>query len=445
MAGQWQGQNSLSSYNLSAESGRASPAPARPARSVRRPARDSDQGLQQQQEQGSSNHGPSGSMSAGRSQQQSAGRPSKDSSSGAANGVGSRAARLAQAIQREERARDNAYRPGSSLSFRSASPDPDEEDFFGGEPLIVPAASTSKAKAKQDTEPSPVLEKAIAAFSSAGQSSKNKGQQAGSSSRDRSGTNASNASGAAAASGAANARTRRGAVGVQGESARFRATISPQPGLPSTPAFREMERVLAQVANDWPELLPPAPDEETGEEANEDNFDPVTLALSLVNEEGSTRRLDSFLATKEALSQSLKSSIHTHYRAFDASASSYNGLVQNLTHAQKNTTELRKVLEDVRETLGKRRTDLAVLEARRTELAEMDRILVTIETLKSIPDRLESLLSDKQFLKAASLLMRSLKMINRAEMLEVTATADLRSYFTSQEAVSAPRSALTSI
>lgn len=430
MAGQWQGQSSLSSYSLSAEGGRASPAPARPARSVRRPARDSDQG--QGQDPRSSNHGPSSSLSAGRSQHQSIGRPAKGSNAAAAGG-GSRAARLAQAIQREERARDAAYRPGSSLSYRSASPDPDEEDFFGGEPLIVPVASTSKPK--QETDPSPVLEKAIAAFSSAGQSSKNRAQQSASSSRDRSGTNASNASAAAAAGGAGNARTRRGAVGVQGESARFRATMQPQAGLPSTPAFREMERVLAQVANDWPELLPPSVDDETGEEANEDNFDPVTLALSLVNEEGSTRRLDSFLATKEALSQSLKSSIHTHYRAFDASASSYNGLVQNLTHAQKNTTELRKVLEEVRETLGKRRTDLAVLEARRTELAEMDRILVTIETLKSIPDRLESFLSDKQFLKAASLLMRSLKMINRAEMLEVTATADLRSYFTSQENV----------
>jgi exocyst complex component 4 len=215
--------------------------------------------------------------------------------------------------------------------------------------------------------------------------------------------------------------------------------MQPQQSHPSTPAFREMERVLAKVASEWPELLPPAPDDETGEPHEEDNFDPVTLALSLVNEEGSQRRLDSFLATKDALSQSLKSSIQTHYRAFDASASSYTSLVLNLTHAQKDTTELRKVLEEVRETLGKRRTDLAVLEARRTELAEMDRILMTIETLRSIPDRLENLLSDKQFLPAASLLMRSLKMINRAEMREVAATADLRSYFASQEAVSLPR------
>lgn len=440
MAGQWQGQSSLSSYNLAAEGGRASPAPARPARSVRRPARDSGEG-QGQQAQGSSNspagYGPSSSTSTSHrlnknNDQSAARRAAKDSA--AAAPPGSRAARLAQAIQREERARDNAYRPGSSMSFRSASPHSDEEDFFGGEPLIVPTVSTSKAnKQKQDSnDASPVLEKAIAAFSSAGQSSKNRAaQQAGTSQR----THASSPSDAAAAT-AANARTRRGAVGVQGESARFRAATQPQPGLPSTPAFREMERVLAQVANEWPELLPPAPDEETGEPGDEDSFDPVTLALSLVNEEGSTRSLDSFLATKEALSHSLKSSIQTHYRAFESSASSYNGLVQNLTHAQKNTTELRKVLEEVRETLGKRRTDLAVLEARRTELAQMDRILATIETLKGIPDRLETLLSDKQFLKAASLLMRSLKMINRPEMLEVTATADLRSYFTSQEAVS---------
>lgn len=427
MAGQWQG------YNLSGEpAGRASPAPARPQRSVRRPARDSHPPAQQQQQQQPSSSASNNNASSSRS------HPPRQAAEAAP--PGSRAARLAQAIQREERARDAAnsgFRPGSSLSFRSASPDKDEEDFFGGEPLFVPppAASTSKARLNDH---SPTLEKAVAAFSSAGQSSRSRAQQQqqqqGTRSRDRSDTAASKGSSAAAAS---NARSRRGAVGVQGESARFRATMQPQSGLPSTPAFREMERVLAQVANEWPELLPPVPDEETGEEPDEDQFDPVTLALSLVNEEGPTRRLESFLATKEALSQSLKSSIQTHYRAFDASASSYNGLILNLTHAQKNTTELRKVLEEVRETLGKRRTDLAVLEARRTELAEMDRILVTIETLKSIPDRLESLLSDKQFLQAASLLMRSLKMINRADMLEVTATADLRAYFASQEAVSA--------
>ena len=227
-------------------------------------------------------------------------------------------------------------------------------------------------------------------------------------------------------------------MGVQGESARARAGhASALEQVPSTPAFREMERVLAQVAAEWPELLPPedAVQGDNAEGLGEDAFDPVTLALSLVEPDAPQERFRSFLETKDALSRSLKSSIQTHYRSFDASVSSYNGLLANLTSAQKNTSALRSRLEEVRETLGKNRTELGVLEARRTELNEMDRILVAIESLKSVPDRLESLLSEKRFLNAAVLLMRSLKMINKQDLMEVAAVADLRAYFVSQEAV----------
>jgi exocyst complex component 4 len=56
--------------------------------------------------------------------------------------------------------------------------------------------------------------------------------------------------------------------------------------------------------------------------------------------------------------------------------------------------------------------------------------------LKQIPDQLESLIGDKRFLQAAILLVRSLKMINKPEMLEIGAVADLRAYLASQENVS---------
>lgn len=57
------------------------------------------------------------------------------------------------------------------------------------------------------------------------------------------------------------------------------------------------------------------------------------------------------------------------------------------------------------------------------------------EHLKSIPDALESLISEKRLLQAAALLVRSLKTINKPEMLEIPAVSDLRSYLVSQEKV----------
>jgi len=57
------------------------------------------------------------------------------------------------------------------------------------------------------------------------------------------------------------------------------------------------------------------------------------------------------------------------------------------------------------------------------------------EHLKTVADALESLIAEKRFLQASVLLVRSLKIVNNAEMQDVSALSDLRSYFTTQETV----------
>ena len=63
------------------------------------------------------------------------------------------------------------------------------------------------------------------------------------------------------------------------------------------------------------------------------------------------------------------------------------------------------------------------------------------EHLKSVPDLLETLMSEKRLLQASVLLVRSLKIINKQEMLEIGALSDLRTYLSSQETVSVPLAA----
>ena len=58
------------------------------------------------------------------------------------------------------------------------------------------------------------------------------------------------------------------------------------------------------------------------------------------------------------------------------------------------------------------------------------------DSLKQAPDQLESLIGDKKYLQAATLLVSSLKTINKPEMVSIGATAELRAYLTSQETVS---------
>ncbi len=59
-----------------------------------------------------------------------------------------------------------------------------------------------------------------------------------------------------------------------------------------------------------------------------------------------------------------------------------------------------------------------------------------------MPDALESLILEKRLLQAAALLVRSLKLINKPDMMEIGAVSDLRSYLVGQETVSASFRAL---
>jgi exocyst complex component 4 len=63
------------------------------------------------------------------------------------------------------------------------------------------------------------------------------------------------------------------------------------------------------------------------------------------------------------------------------------------------------------------------------------RDLVPSERLKGVPDLLETLISEKRLLQAAILLVRSLKIINKPDMMEIGAVSDLRGYLVGQETV----------
>lgn len=56
--------------------------------------------------------------------------------------------------------------------------------------------------------------------------------------------------------------------------------------------------------------------------------------------------------------------------------------------------------------------------------------------MKSVPDALEALISEKRLIQASVLLIRSLKLINKSDMQEIGAVTDLRAYLLGQETVS---------
>lgn len=144
-----------------------------------------------------------------------------------------------------------------------------------------------------------------------------------------------------------------------------------------------------------------------------------------------------------------------HYQAFAASLPHHSSLLGHLGAAQMEITSSRTALLEAKECLGSKRADLVQLWNRGKLLEEMLKILDQMyayflkiffffqdkpmfccsEHLKTVPDLLETLMSEKRLLQASILLIRSLKIINNPDMLEIGAVADLRSYLNSQEAV----------
>ncbi|KAF8807754.1 hypothetical protein BYT27DRAFT_7189848 [Phlegmacium glaucopus] len=182
----------------------------------------------------------------------------------------------------------------------------------------------------------------------------------------------------------------------------------------------EIDAVLDQVKDGWEFVIDP-------------DFNNVDLALQLLDQSSLGKDIDSFRRTKDTLSKALKGSVDKHYQAFAASLPHHTSLLGHLRAAQVEISGARVALLEAKECLGGKRADLVQLWNRGQMLEEMIKILDQIEHLKTVPDLLETLMSEKRLLQASILLIRSLKIINNPDMLEIGAVADLRSYLDSQE------------
>ncbi|KAJ6574932.1 Sec8 exocyst complex component-specific domain-containing protein [Mycena capillaripes] len=182
----------------------------------------------------------------------------------------------------------------------------------------------------------------------------------------------------------------------------------------------DIDAVLDQVKDGWEFVVDP-------------EFNNVDLALELLDESSVGKDMDSFRRTKHMLSKALKGSVDKHYQAFAAALPHHSSLLNHLSATQAQITDARTALQESKDALGSKRADLVQLWARGQTLEEMMRLLDQIEHLKSVPDLLETLMSEKRLLQASVLLVRSLKIINKSEMLEIGAVSDLRSYLNAQE------------
>ncbi|KAH8991923.1 Sec8 exocyst complex component-specific domain-containing protein [Lactarius akahatsu] len=182
----------------------------------------------------------------------------------------------------------------------------------------------------------------------------------------------------------------------------------------------DIDAVLDRIRDDWEFVIDP-------------EFNPVDLALQILDDSSAGKDMGSFRRTKLMLSHALKGSVDKHFQAFAAALPHHSSLLNHLGATQEQIKNARTVLQEAKDALGNKRADLVQMWTRGQTLEEMLRLLDQIERLRLVPDVLESLISEKRLLQAAILLVRSLKTINKQDMLDVGAVADLRAYLVGQE------------
>ncbi|EJD03693.1 uncharacterized protein FOMMEDRAFT_81678 [Fomitiporia mediterranea MF3/22] len=274
---------------------------------------------------------------------------------------------------------------GASSSYNSAGPSRSQETFSNG--------------SYEDQQTSPVALKALTAF-----------QQAGAQ-RKRAMTNGTVE------------REKERERELEEEAQRQKRIRDKVPGRRvngRTKAVGNIDSVLDRIEDDWAFVADP-------------DFNPVDLALQLLDSSTSGKDVNSFRQTKVMLSKALKGSVDKHYQAFAAALPHHSQVLNHLDATQSQVVEARTALQEAKDALGTKRSDLIQLSIRGQTIEEMLGLLDEIEHLKSVPDSLESLMSEKRLLQAAGLLVRSLKTIRKPEMLEIGAVSDLRSYLISQE------------
>ncbi|TIA84297.1 hypothetical protein E3P77_00076 [Wallemia ichthyophaga] len=181
----------------------------------------------------------------------------------------------------------------------------------------------------------------------------------------------------------------------------------------------EINELLKHVRNEWAYVMEP-------------DFNPVTLALNLLDDSQSSA-LHSFLDTKHNLEEALQSILNSHSHAFDATRAAHDQFNNSLQSTSTDIHDSRYALKDARDGLDIRRHDLRFLWSKGDSLKEAMHTLDLIEAVRSVPDMLESLITDKRWIEAVVLLNKSLTIVNLPSLTDVGAIVDLRLFLLSQD------------
>ncbi|GMF70947.1 unnamed protein product [Aspergillus oryzae var. brunneus] len=190
------------------------------------------------------------------------------------------------------------------------------------------------------------------------------------------------------------------------------------PNIPSnnSAGSQAVEEVLQSIQQEWGLVA-------------SDECVPVQVALQLMDTStlGKADREPEFLDVHNRIQKTLKSVVNGSsigtYHKIQSSIQSSQGRVRNLKHA----------LEQAKSGLLSTKPELKDLATSSQKYDDIIQLFSQIQEIQSLPEKLESRISDKRFLAAVEVLHDAFRLLRRSELDNIGALADIRAYFTNQE------------
>ncbi|KAL4817111.1 hypothetical protein BDW67DRAFT_175036 [Aspergillus spinulosporus] len=166
-----------------------------------------------------------------------------------------------------------------------------------------------------------------------------------------------------------------------------------------------------------------------------DDCVPVQVALQLMDTStlGKAEREPDFLNVHQKIQQTLKAIVNEHHQGFNSSIGTYHKIQASIQSSQSRVRNLKHALEDAKSGLMSTKPELKELATSSQKYDDIIQLFSQIQEIQSLPEKLESRLSDKRFLGAVEVLHDALRLLRRSELENIGALADIRAYFENQE------------
>ncbi|GFF64460.1 probable exocyst complex component sec8 [Aspergillus lentulus] len=190
----------------------------------------------------------------------------------------------------------------------------------------------------------------------------------------------------------------------------------------SSGGSQAMEDILQAIQRDW------------GFVASDDCV-PVQVALQLMDTStlGKADREPDFLNMNQQIQKTLKSVVNEHHQGFNSSIGTYHKIQSNIQSSQNRVRNLKHALEDAKAGLLYTKPELKGLATSSQKYDDLIQLFSQIQEIQSLPEKLESRISDKRFLGAVEVLHDAFRLLRRSELENIGALADIRAYFANQE------------